>query len=626
MTSTATTTTTTTPHASASLYAGDLAADVTEAMLFEIFNSVGPVASIRVCRDAVTRRSLGYAYINFHNPTDAERALDALNFSVVRGRPIRIMWSHRDPSLRKSGAGNIFVKSLDKTIDNKTLYDTFSIFGNILSCKISTDEEGQSKGFGFVHYETEEAAHQAIEKVNGMLLGSKKVYVGPFIKRSERDPVSGEIRFTNVYVNSLPESMDDEKLRELFRPFGTVTSGVVMKDDAGKSKGFGFVNFEKYEEAKAAVEKLNGTQLDGKTVFVGRAQKKSEREAELRSRFEAARLERQQKYMGVNLYVKNLDDQIDDNKLREEFTRFGTITSAKVMKDDKGISRGFGFVCFSSPDEATKAVTEMNGKLISGKPLYVALAQRKEDRRMQLESQYAQQARMALASGMRMQPGMPAQAPMYPGQPMFYPSIPPQARQQMMGYPQQMMPRPGWRPQQMQAPRPGYTNMPYMAGPQRPQMGRQPRGVPQPGAVPAGPAMKRNIKYTSTARNREQPVMVPQPAQPVAGAEAVAPAVPAGPEPLTANALANATPAQQKEMLGERIFPLIQAEQPELAGKITGMLLEMDNSELLMLLESAEALHAKIEEAVQVLEAHGMIPQAAPEQEAVAAPAPVPTA
>lgn len=76
------------------------------------------------------------------------------------------------------------------------------------------------------------------------------------------------------------------------------------------------------------------------------------------------------------------------------------------------------------------------------------------------------------------------------------------------------------------------------------------------------------------------------------------------PQDITASSLAAAPPEQQKQLLGERLFPLIHNVEPQLAGKITGMLLEMDNGELLNLLESPDALNAKIMEAISVLQMH----------------------
>lgn len=376
----------------ASLYVGDLHPSVDEAMLFSRFSAAGPVVSIRVCRDLVTRRSLGYAYVNFQQPADAERVIDLLNFELLLGQPIRIMWSQRDPTLRRTGVGNIFIKNLSKDIDTKALHDTFSVFGNILSCKIMLNADNKSKGFGFVHFEREESAQSAIDQVNGMILNNKQVFVGHFKPKAERQKELGDKanKFNNLYIKNFGTLIkDDQALHELFERFGDIISARVFVDEQGQSKGFGFVCFKNPDHAEQAGKSMNGTQVGDRQIFVGRAQEKAERQAELRLREEALRTERNAKFRGVNLYVKNIDDSIDDDRLHEEFSAYGELTSVKVMQEN-GRSRGFGFVCFSNPEDATKAITMMNGRTIGSKPLYVAIAQRREERRLHLATMISQ--------------------------------------------------------------------------------------------------------------------------------------------------------------------------------------------------------------------------------------------
>ena len=103
---------------------------------------------------------------------------------------------------------------------------------------------------------------------------------------------------------------------------------------------------------------------------------------------------------------------------------------------------------------------------------------------------------------------------------------------------------------------------------------------------------QQTFKYTPTARNPPSQVMPGQVVAPAPQAQQAV--VIQGQEPLTASMLAAAPPQEQKQMLGERLFPLIQRMYPDLAGKITGMLLEIDNAELLHMLEDHNSLKGKV--------------------------------
>ncbi|XP_033982384.1 embryonic polyadenylate-binding protein-like isoform X2 [Trematomus bernacchii] len=630
----------------ASLYVGDLHSDVTEAMLYQKFSPAGPIMSIRVCRDIITRRSLGYAYINFQQPADAECALDTMNYDVIKGRPIRIMWSQRDPGLRKSGVGNIFIKNMDESIDNKALYDTFSAFGNILSCKVVCDEKG-SKGYGFVHFETQEAANRAIDTMNGMLLNDRKVqktgkqlesgnvnpmanllgrtcqlshlsFVGHFKSRKEREMEFGTqaMKFTNVYIKNFGEEYTEEKLKEVFATFGRTLSVRVMRDDRGRSRGFGFVNYANHEDAQQAVDDMNGKDINGKTIFVGRAQKRLERQGELKRKFDQIKQDRIQRYQGVNLYVKNLDDTIDDERLGKEFAPYGTITSAKVMTDGSQ-SKGFGFVCFSSPEEATKAVTEMNGRIIATKPLYVALAQRREERKAILTNKYMQRI-----STIRTMPSPIIDSYQQAGYYMTVPQ-PPTRSFYSPNAVSNMRPVPRWtgQPQRLQGP---YSNQ--FVGPSVPRRGPTPIATVRQASTQApriiscshktsklynigtqtqggrtdvaGMTRGGQYKYSTAVRNVQQVVNIPQSMARIQVVPAPMMEPPpvhfGGREPLTASMLASAPPMDQKQLLGERLYPVIHSQHPNLAGKITGMLLEIDNSELLHMLDTPDSLNAKM--------------------------------
>ncbi|CAN0926240.1 Polyadenylate-binding protein 7 [Linum grandiflorum] len=538
----------------------------------------------------------------------AVQAMEMKNHAQLNGKAMRVSWAHRDPDARKSGIGNVFVKNLSDSVTNVVLQELFGKYGNIVSCKVATSDDGKTKGHGFVQFDSEESAKSAIEKLNGCMFHDKQMYVGKFIKRSDRAFSSPDAKYTNLYFKNLELDVTEELLREKFSKYGTVSSLVVARDDSGSSRGFGFVNFANSDDAKRAVEAMNGIELGSKTLYVGRAQKKAEREQILRRQFEEKRMEQILKYKGSNVYVKNIDDDVTDEELRDHFSQCGAITSSKLMRNDKGMSKGFGFVCFSNPEEANKAVNTFHGCMFHRKPLYVAIAQKKEDRQVQLQMQYAHRmVGVGLPGPSTAVNVMPAGYPpfMYTAPPGLVSQVPPRPGLMYQPFGMNMI-RPGWRGNSFApAMRPAYQQPPQfplmlnVQRQQRPNRGRMngntlpqvpnPAFCMQPLPSPKDHNNQRipQTKYVPSGRSRESSK----------GSSNSS----GGSTEMLSTMLAAASPESQKNMLGEYLYPLVEQHNPELCSKITGMLLEMDNAELLLLLESPESLAAKVEEAVQVL-------------------------
>jgi polyadenylate-binding protein len=303
------------------------------------------------------------------------------------------------------------------------------------------------------------------------------------------------------------------------------------------------------------------------------------------------------------VYVKNLDDTFTDEQLRETFQPFGTITSAKVMSSGE-TPKGFGFVCFASPEEAAAAITAMNNKSISmnKKPLYVALAQTKAERQAMLQQHFMQQHQ-----GVQMQMQVPMQrGNVRPGQHMFPAAMapfyyPPQTFYQPRQGPGALMPAQSVVPPSQFVSRfqPAVSAYPQ-ANFQQAGRGRGGKSnTTGPRTMPANKGTRRAVSGHPDMNGIADPSMMQSipPHMPGMGMGQV----PVGSYEVS---LADMNEEQRKRVLGERLYPEVFKLDQAGAAKITGMLLEMDHSELIALLEDPALLRGKVEEAQQVLRAH----------------------
>ena len=312
----------------------------------------------------------------FKNNESADKCRKEMNLKKLWNKSVRIMWEESNTSLRYNIKNNIFIRGIPKTTTPREVYEYFMQFGDIFSCKVPEDEQGKHKGYGYITYYSNEDAEKALKETKGKkIFDSLNVEIEHFQKKNERMiNNNNENNNHKIYINNLPEKYTIAELNSLCKEYGNVLNANIFSDRIGQK--FGIVEFTNENEAKDAMSKLNEkiiekddkknklsvqiyqTQFEHKQFLLNQSMKMKETKAK------------------CNLYIKNIPLTAKEEDLEKVFSKYGEITSIRIQKDkienkdnkDKIelVSKGFGFISFDKPEEAKKALEEMDQKFLPG--------------------------------------------------------------------------------------------------------------------------------------------------------------------------------------------------------------------------------------------------------------------
>ncbi|KAJ3599451.1 hypothetical protein NHX12_033413 [Muraenolepis orangiensis] len=288
--------------------------------LHSLFSSIGDVESAKLIKDKVAGHSLGYGFVNFVNPSDAERAISTLNGLRLQSKTIKVSFAR--PSSDSIKDANLYISGLPKTLSQQELEDMFTRYGRIINSRVLVDQASGthptcvSRGVAFIRFDKRSEAEDAIKDLNGhvppgsaepitvkfaanpnqikkcqllsqLYQNQNRRFGGPVHHQAQRfrfspmgvDHMAGVGGVGGVsgncpggwciFIYNLGQDADEGILWQLFGPFGAVTNVKVIRDfNTNKCKGFGFVTMLNYEEAAMAVSSLDGYRMGEKTLQV----------------------------------------------------------------------------------------------------------------------------------------------------------------------------------------------------------------------------------------------------------------------------------------------------------------------------------------------------------------------
>ncbi|PON35667.1 Splicing factor-like protein [Parasponia andersonii] len=172
-----------------------------------------------------------------------------------------------------------------------------------------------------------------------------------------------------LYIGNIPRTLTNDELTKIVQEHGAVEKAEVMYDKySGRSRRFGFATMKTVEDANAAIEKLNGTEIEGREIKVNITEKPP-------SRVDLSLLEVEESQFVDSphkVYVGNLAKTVTTETLKNFFSEKGNVLSSKVSRVP-GTSRstGYGFVSFSSEEDVEAAISSFNNSLLEGQPIRV---------------------------------------------------------------------------------------------------------------------------------------------------------------------------------------------------------------------------------------------------------------
>ncbi|KAI2663259.1 Non-homologous end-joining factor 1 [Labeo rohita] len=260
--------------------------------------------------------------------------------------------SSGEVKVERDQSGPLFVGNLHPHVTEQVLLSTFLPFGPICFVQVCRDRATNlSRGFGF-------------------LLGKPMC-----VMWAQHDSTLRKSGIGNIIIKGLAKDIDDLALYDTFSCFGEVLSSRVVCDSNGQPKGYGFVHYATLEAAELAIKKLDGMLLNDHLVSISHHNPYKEWRVDQNVSSKSC----QKKDYG--LYISNLPYSLRSEELCSLFSAFGYVTSAKVMMYNSR-SRGYGFVSYSSINDAVIAVSLMNGYIVGNRPLKVALSYSVEKRKL----------------------------------------------------------------------------------------------------------------------------------------------------------------------------------------------------------------------------------------------------